>query len=107
MPEPRHRSNSFKKSNRVTETGRNVTHYRRGKNSMPHCAICGAELNGISSSNKGGRSRRSNSRAFGGVLCAGCTANIVTLGSRVERGEIKLTDIGIKQRGYVLQMVAH
>ena len=107
MPEPRHRSNSFKKARRVTKTGRNVTHYNRGKNSMPHCAICSGELNGIKTNTKGGSSRRSNSRIFGGVLCAGCTANIVTLGSRVERGEIKLTDIGIKERGYVLQLVAH
>ena len=105
MPEPRYRSHSFKKAKRVTSTGRVVVHYRRGKNSMPHCAICGAELNGIGS--KGGRSRRTNSRLFGGVLCAKCTADVITLGSRVERGDMKLNDIGIKQRAYVLQLVAH
>lgn len=105
MTEPRHRSNSFKKVNRITSAKRNVVHYRRGKKSMPHCALCRQELNGIS--RKGGRSRRTNNRLFGGVLCANCTATIVTLGSRVENGNIKLNDIGIRQRAYVLQLMAH
>jgi large subunit ribosomal protein L34e len=100
-----HRSRSFKKVNRVTNTGRNVIHYRRAKNSMPHCAICGIELNGISIN--GGKTRKSNSRLFGGVLCSRCSSEIVKLGSRIEQGEMKLDDIGIKQRMYVLQLVAH
>jgi len=100
-----YRSHSMKKSQRVTKSKRTVTHYRRGKNSMPHCAICGSELNGISS--HGGKSRRTNSRIFGGVLCAKCTAQIVKLGSRVENGDITLDDIGMNQRAYVLQLVAH
>jgi large subunit ribosomal protein L34e len=107
MPKPMYRSNSFKKSHRITKSGRNVIHYKRAKNSMPHCAICRAELNGISLSRTGGKSRRTNSRLFGGVLCANCTADIVKLGSRVERGDMTLSDIGMKQRAYVLQLVAH
>jgi len=105
MPKPMHRSRSFKKSDRITLKGRHVVHYRRAKPSMPHCAICRKELNGISV--KGGRSRRTNSRLFGGVLCANCAADVVKLGSRVEQGEMKLDDIGMKQRTYVLQLVAH
>lgn len=100
-----HRSRSFRRANRVTSTGRNVLHFRRAKPSMPHCAICRKELNGISE--KGGKSRRTNSRLFGGVLCAGCTAEVVKLGSRIEQGDMKLNDIGIKQRSFVLQLVAH
>jgi len=105
LPKPMHRSRSFKKFNRITKTGRNVIHYRRAPPSQPHCAICRIELNGISK--KGGRSRRTNSRLFGGVLCANCTADIVKLGSRVEQGDMRLTDIGMRQRAYVLQLVAH
>lgn len=82
-------------------------HYKRRANSFPHCAICGGELNGISLSHRGGKSRRTNSRIFGGVLCSGCSAEVVKLGSRVEQGELRLNDIGIKQRMYVLQLVAH
>ena len=107
MPKPMHRSGSFKKVKRHTPEGGTVTHYRRAKNSMPHCAICGLELNGISLSRDGGRSRRTNSRLFGGVLCANCTADIVKLGSRVEQGNLRLDDIGMKQKKYVLQLVAH
>lgn len=105
MPKPMHRSNSFKKSNRITSTGRNVVRYRRAVAGRPHCAICHAELNGIS--RFGGRTRRTNSRIFGGVLCSRCSAEIVKLGSRVEQGEMKLNEIGVRQRSYVLQLVAH
>ena len=100
-----YRSHSIKKSNRITSKKKNVVHYRRASPSKPHCAICEAELNGIST--KGGKSRRKNSRLFGGVLCAACTSSIITLGSRVEQGDMKLNDIGMKQRRYVLQLVAH
>ncbi|OJI07027.1 50S ribosomal protein L34e [Candidatus Micrarchaeum sp.] len=105
MPKPMHRSHSFKKVQRVTNSKRTVTHYKRGKDMMPHCAICGQELNGISQ--KGPKTRRTNSRLFGGVLCASCTAEVVKLRSRVEQGDMKLNDIGIRQRSYVLQLVAH
>lgn len=105
MPKPMHRSKSFKKVNRVTPAGRNVMRYRRIKDSLPHCAICKIELGGISL--KGGKSRRTVSRLFGGVLCANCTANVIKLGSRIEQGDMKLDDIGMKQRTFVLQLVAH
>jgi len=105
MPKPMLRSHSFKKVKRHLRGSGTVTHYRRAKPSNPHCALCEAELNGIS--RRGGRSRRSNSRLFGGVLCAGCTAEVVKLGSRIERGDMKLDDISIRQRAFVLQLVAH
>lgn len=108
MPKPMHRSKSFKRSDKITRKGRHVIHFRRAKNSFPHCAICRVELNGISlQGKKGGKSRRTNSRLFGGVLCANCTANVIKLGSRVEHGEMKLDDISIRARRYVLQLVAH
>ncbi|MGC8567698.1 MAG: 50S ribosomal protein L34e [Candidatus Micrarchaeia archaeon] len=107
MPKPMHRSHSFRKLKRVTPKGRNVVHYEKHKTGMPHCAICGAELNGIRTEAKGGKSRRTNSRLFGGVLCADCTAEVVKLGSRVEEGYIKLDDISTKYKNYVLQLVAH
>ena len=101
------RSTSFRKLKRVTPSGRSVTHYERRTFSMPHCAICSAELNGISLSKNGGRSRRKNSRVFSGILCSKCTAEVVTLGSRIEHGDMKLDAIGVKKRMYVLQLVAH
>lgn len=106
MPKPMHRSRSFKRSHRHIKSG-TVIHYKRASPSQPHCAICRIELNGISIGSKGGKARRTNSRLFGGVLCANCTADVIKLGSRVEQGDMKLSDIGMKQRQYVLQLMAH
>jgi large subunit ribosomal protein L34e len=103
-----HRSRSFRRLDRVARSGRHVLHYERKKPSIPHCAICGSELNGISvSRNAKGKSRKSNSRIFGGVLCSSCTAEVVKLASRIENGEMRVNDIGTRQRGFVLQMIAH
>ncbi|MDE1874183.1 MAG: 50S ribosomal protein L34e [Candidatus Micrarchaeota archaeon] len=103
-----HRSRSFRRLNRVTRSGKHVLHYERKKASMPHCAICRTELNGINiGPNAKGRSRRSNSRIFGGVLCASCTAEVVKLASRIENGEMRVNDIGTRQKAFVLQMIAH
>ncbi len=108
MPKPMHRSGSFRKVRKVTRKGINVTRYTRRKNSFPHCAICKRELNGISiKKNAKGRTLKSNSRIFGGVLCSRCTADVIKLGSRVENGEMKLNDIGMRQRQYVLQTISH
>ncbi|MGC8538405.1 MAG: 50S ribosomal protein L34e [Candidatus Micrarchaeia archaeon] len=108
MPQPRYRSRSYRRLARVTPKKRNVTHYVRKSSALPHCAICGKELNGISSSRKAkGKTLKSNARIFGGVLCSSCTAEVIKLASRIENGEMKLNDINIKQREYVLQMISH
>ena len=105
MPVPRYRSRSFREVQRVTSKHRNVTHYRRAKPSMPHCAVCRIELQGISK--KGGKSRRTTNRLFGGTLCANCAAKIIELGNRVEQGEIKLDEVSIRERSFLLQRLSH
>ena len=108
MPKPMHRSRSFRRLDRVTPSGRHVIHYERRKPGMPHCAICGSGLHGISrAKNPKGKSRRTIARIFGGVLCTKCTSEVIKLASRIENGEMKLNDIGMKQKNYVLQMIAH
>ncbi len=108
MPTPKQRSRSQRRLSRVTPKGRNVVHYERRKGSFPHCALCGAELNGIKTSTHAkGRSLRTNSRKFGGVLCAGCASNVIKLASRIEQGEMRLNDISVRQKEFVLQMIAH
>ncbi|MDE1761686.1 MAG: 50S ribosomal protein L34e [Candidatus Micrarchaeota archaeon] len=103
-----YRSRSYRRLARVTPSKRNVVHYERRRGSMPHCAICAMELNGISISKSAkGKSSKSNARKFGGVLCSGCTAEVIKLASRIENGEMKLNSIGIKQKQFVLQMIAH
>ncbi len=102
------RSRSMRRLDRVTPKGRHVLHYRRRANSLPHCGICGAELSGISIK-RGAKSgsRRSNERLFGGALCARCTSEVIKYASRIEQGEMKMSEVGIKQRAYILQMVSH
>jgi large subunit ribosomal protein L34e len=103
-----YRSRSIRKLARVTPKKRNVLHYKKKASNKPHCAICGRELNGINTSkNSKGRSLRANARIFGGVLCASCTADIIKLASRIEHGELKLNEIGVKQKEYVLQLISH
>ncbi len=102
-----HRSRSFRRLDRVTPQNRHVIHYKRKANSLPHCAICGKELNGIKATVGRGRTSNTNSRKFGGVLCATCTANVIKLASRIEQGEMKLNDISVVDRAFVLQMISH
>ena len=106
MPKPMHRSSSFRRLDRVTKSNRHVIHYKRRKSSLPHCGICKKELNGISL-NPRGKSASTNSRKFGGVLCASCTGNVIKLASRIEHGEMKLNDIHIAEKAFVLQMISH
>lgn len=108
MPKPMHRSRSMRRLSRVTPKGKNVVHYERRKGAFPHCSLCGVELNGIKTGmHAKGRSLRTNSRKFGGVLCANCAADVIKLASRIEQGEMKINDISVKQKEYVLQMIAH
>ena len=102
-----HRSSSFRRLDRVTPSNRHTIHYERRPGSQPHCAICNSELNGISLRKGMPKSRKSNSRLFGGVLCASCSGNVIKLASRIEHGEMKLNDISIRERNYVLQMISH
>lgn len=101
-----HRSRSFRRLDRVTPQGRHVLHFKRKANSLPHCAICKNELNGISQRPRG-KSTSTNSRKFGGVLCSSCTGKVIKLASRIEQGEMKLNDISIVDRAFVLQMISH
>ncbi len=101
------RSRSLRRLDRVTPKNRHVIHYERRQKSMPHCGICGNELNGIQRKATKGRTTITNSRIFGGVLCASCAGKIIKLASRIEQGEMKINDISIIDKGYVLQLISH
>ena len=107
MPKPMHRSRSFRRLDRVTPNGKHVIHYERKAAKLPHCAICGVELNGLTNDRNASKSRRTNARIFGGVLCANCTGEVIKLASRIENGEMRVNDIGVRQKAFVLQMIAH
>ncbi len=103
-----HRSRSQRRLHRVSPKGKHVIHYERKRNSEPHCALCKSELNGINTNkNVKGKTLKTNSRIFAGVLCASCAGSVITAASRIEHGEMKINDISIRQRAYVLQMISH
>lgn len=80
MPEPRKRSRSKKKRQKNTPGGRNVTHYKRKRKSVPTCAVCGKPLKGAprEHSNKSKASSRPE-RPYGGYLCQECLQKELTL----------------------------
>jgi large subunit ribosomal protein L34e len=108
LPKPYQRSRSQRRLDRVTPSGRHVIHYRKKANGLPHCSICRKELSGISINGRAkGRTLKTNARLFGGVLCANCTSKVITYASRVEQGEMKLNDVDIRHRTYILQIISH
>lgn len=107
MPKPMQRSRSMRRLDRVTPKNRHVIHYKRRPGSLPHCGRCGKELNGIPQKKGKGRTSMTNARLFGGVLCASCAGTIIKLASRIEQGEMKINDISIVDKGYVLQLISH
>ncbi|MEM3791340.1 MAG: hypothetical protein QXL16_01250 [Candidatus Micrarchaeaceae archaeon] len=103
------RSRSVRRIEKRTAKGRHVIRYKRRSRDVRRCGICGAEINGIPMKRKirGGKSRKSVERVFGGTLCAACTERVLRNVSRIENGEIKLKDIGIKEREYILELTSH
>ena len=47
------------------------------------------------------------SLCIGAELCSSCASEIIKLASRVEHGELKLNDVNLKKRDFILQMISH
>jgi len=98
---PRNRSRSAKRVFKRTPTGRNVLHYKKRRLRMPLCRLCGAGLGGVNNSRRASKSEKVPTRIFAGQICAGCTAEIVKMKSRVALGEMKLEDASMAQREFI------
>ncbi|BCS91008.1 MAG: 50S ribosomal protein L34e [Candidatus Micrarchaeota archaeon] len=107
MVKPFQRSNSLARRDVVSPKGRHLIHFVRRHNKLPHCGVCGKELNGVGYKTSGGKTRMRPERIFGGVLCHECVSEVLKYTSRVEQKEMKIDDIPIKYRGYVLQLFPH
>jgi large subunit ribosomal protein L34e len=84
-----------------TPTGRGVIHYKAERPSKLACRICGSLLGGVNNARRGAKSKRVPTRVFAGQLCAGCTAKIVTMKSRIALGEMKPEDASQAQREFI------
>ncbi len=97
---PRFRSNSIRK---VRKPGKKFAfRYVRRKGRTACCALCGVKLN---VRREGAKSKRIPSRPFGGVLCAGCSFDVLKLAGKVRGAHIKLEDVEGEKRKFVRQMV--
>ena len=79
MPRPALRSRSLRRIYVRTPGGRTVIHYERRKNGKAHCAVCGAELNGVKTNAlyKFSKTEKRPERKFGGVLCPRCLERLI------------------------------
>jgi large subunit ribosomal protein L34e len=78
MVEGKRKSRSVRRLNRVTPTGKRVTHYVSRKPAKAQCAGCGTYLKGVAraSHNKMqnmSKSQKRPERPFGGVFCSSCS----------------------------------
>jgi large subunit ribosomal protein L34e len=82
MPAPRFRSRTFRRVKKKLPGGKNVIHYEKRKTSLPHCAVCKAELKGIpeltpQKMKKLGVSKKRPQRVYGGYLCSKCSRQAI------------------------------
>lgn len=89
MVAPKYRSRSKKRISRKTPGGRTVMHYKQKKPSKNHCGRCGRSLQGTPNASPSGirkmrHSERAPTRAYAGVLCPGCTENLIAYVTRFE-----------------------
>ena len=79
MPRPALRSRSLRRVYVRTPGGNTVIHYERKKNGKAHCAICGAELNGVKTNDlhKFSKTEKRPERKYGGVVCSRCLERLI------------------------------
>lgn len=97
---PRFRSKSIRKVK--GKGGKFPFRYVRKKGRTSCCAICGVRL---AVRREGAKSKRIPSRAFGGVLCAACSFDVLKLAGKVKGGQMKLEEMDMERRKFVGQMV--
>ena len=77
MVSPKLRSRSWRRVQKRTPGGRNVTHYEREKPSKAQCGNCGAALSGVPRElpykmRTMPKTKKRPERPYGGVLCSPC-----------------------------------
>ena len=79
MPRPALRSRSLRRIYVRTPGGNTVIHYERKRNGKAHCAICGAELNGVKTNDlyKFSKTEKRPERKYGGVICHRCLEKLI------------------------------
>jgi large subunit ribosomal protein L34e len=77
MPQPRRRSRTYRRIKKKMPGGKVKLTYEKRKPGLPKCALCGAELKGMSrlrdfKSRNTPKTKKRPERLYGGFLCANC-----------------------------------
>ena len=75
------RSRSLRRVKVKTPGGKTVTHYRKKKPQIAHCAACGRKLSGVirerdNKMQNTAKTKKRPERKFGGVLCTKCSREL-------------------------------
>ena len=88
MPEPRHRSRTYRRVKTRLPGGDTIIQYKKRTPKVAKCANCGAELKGIPrlrdyKMKKVGKSKKSVERPYGGNLCSKCARSLIKEEARI------------------------
>lgn len=88
MPEPRHRSRTYRRIRTKLPGGENVLHYKKRTPRVAKCANCGVELKGIPrvrdyKMQTLSKSKKRVERPFGGNLCSKCSRSLIKDETRI------------------------
>ncbi len=88
MPEPRHRSRTYKRIDKTLPGGENITQHKKRTPNVAKCAKCGVELKGIPrlrdyKMKNLGKSKKSVERPYGGNLCSKCARSLIKEKARI------------------------
>lgn len=104
MPAPRNRQATYR--NRASPSGRKVLKKKQEKQAKARCAICKKLLGGVpnlahAQLGKLAKTQKRPERAFGGVLCHACVAQVIKDKVRLQQGLISKEDVDFRRLKFI------
>lgn len=106
MPAPHLRSTSVKLRHRRSPGGRSITIGKLRKASAVLCALCRTKLHGVPRLRTGAlaklaKTQKRPERLFGGVLCSGCTRDVLVDRARLQSGALQPELVPLTRMRYI------
>ncbi|MFA6048960.1 MAG: 50S ribosomal protein L34e [Candidatus Micrarchaeia archaeon] len=94
------------KRQRKSPGGKPTVKYKAKKPAKVLCALCGAKLNAVPNKSvaklrKLSKTEKRPERAFGGVLCANCTQQLIKEKLRINAGTVSKSDVDFRHHKYI------
>ncbi|HQT44930.1 MAG TPA: hypothetical protein PLO51_03055 [Candidatus Micrarchaeota archaeon] len=106
MPFPKNRSRSVRRIKVRTMKGSTTRYERRDKEGAHLSAFSGKKLQAVTNARAVPKSMRRPNRMFAGALTAKEAQMAISFASRVKEGTMKMDDVDIELRKYVLGAMA-